>query len=162
MDRTRALVYGTVALLAVATLASGPLFGAVDLVRSEEQFAPGDGNATVSVVDAPDSALIVEGRYGEKNYYLRSRSVTVDIEAVERQPMLIYKIRIPEMGYVRSTVHFLDGASAGRQRLALEQGVVDPDSLDRDSYVGELLLLVRSDGGDRTVHRANVTIDVRR
>lgn len=162
MDRTRALVYGTVALLVVVTLASGPLFDAVDLVRSEEQFAPGTGDATVTVVDVPDSALIVKGRYGEGNYFLRSRAATVDIEAIERQPMLIYKVRVPDLGYVRSTVYFLDGERTGRQRITLEEGVVDPESLDRDSYPGELLLLVRSGDGDRAVHRGNITVSVRR
>lgn len=163
MDGSEYVVGGTVALLLAVTLLSGPLVGAVDLTpdREEREFAPGAGTVEASVVSVPSNATLDRGAYGSGAYYLRVPEATVDVAAVTGQPMLVYKLRIPELGYVRGTTHFLDESSTGRRTIALDEATLAPEEIDRDRYRGELLVLTRTDSGDRTISRTNVTVEVR-
>lgn len=161
MDDARVAVYAAVALILGTALVSGPLVGAVDFTRErEDTFAPGSGSADVSVVSTPERARLDRGSFGSGAYNLRVPDATVQIAAVSGQPMLVYKIRIPDLGYTRGTAHFLDSSSEGRMTVSIEEDALDPDDIDRDSYPGELVVLVRADGGDEVLYRGPVTVEV--
>lgn len=161
MDDTRVAVYAAVAIILGTTLVSGPLVGAVDFTTErDETFAPGSGSADVTVISTPERAQLDRGSFGSGAYYLRVPDATVRLDAVSGQPMLVYKIRIPDLGYTRGTTHFLDSGAEGRTAVSIEEDALDPEDIDRESYPGELVLLVRADGGDEVLYRGPITVDV--
>lgn len=162
MDPERLAVVGVVATVLVVSLLSGPLVAGVDLspTPTDDGAPPQTGNATVEVLSTPDSVRLEKGSFGsDAPYTLVVPDATVRISNVTGGPLLVYKLRIPDLGYSRGTTHFLDASSAGTRSVGLEQTTVD-ENLSKDQYRGELLLLLRGDGPERTLHRDNVTVEV--
>jgi len=161
MDEAEYVVAGAVAVIVLATLVSGPLVGAVDFTgESDGSFSPGEGNATVSVLETPARAEIRKSSYGAGTYRLDVPDSVVDLQSVSGTPVLVYKLRIPEIGHTRGTTHFLDSSQSGRTNVTIERGSIDPDEIDESRYDGELVLLLRATGGERTLFRGNVTVEV--
>lgn len=161
MDTARATVCTTVILILLTTLISGPLVGTVDFTTEHERtFAPGTGQADITVMAVPERARLEQGRYGSGAYYLRIPDATVQIDAIEGQPMLVYKIRLPELGITHATTHFLDETIDGEMALSIRETTFDPDEINQEIYPGELIILVRTDNSDVVLYRGNVTVDV--
>lgn len=161
MDGARlAVTVGVVVILGV-TLASGPLVGAVDLTReSADESVSGTGNATVTVTSLPDRVSLDRGEYGSEAYYLEVPDAFVRLERVEGEPMVVYKVRIPDLGFVRGTTYFVDSDNEGEMALAVERTAIDPASVTRDSYQGQLEVIVRSGTAGRVLRTHNVTVEV--
>lgn len=161
VDDATGAVYVTVALIAGTALVSGPLVGAVDFTHERAgTFSPGSGSADLAVLSTPDRARLDRGSFGAGAYYLQVPDAEVRVEAVTGQPILAYKIRIPDLGYTRSTVHFLDAETQGRLTVSIEKDALAPEEIDRDSYSGEIVVLVRTDGGEDVLYRGPVTVAV--
>lgn len=161
VDDPSVAVYVTVALIAGIALVSGPLVGAVDFTHEREKtFAPGTGSADVTVLSTPERVRLDRGSFGSGAYYLQVPAAEVRVRTVTGQPMLAYKVRIPDLGYTRSTVHFLDGDTEGRMTVSLETDSLAPEEIDRESYSGEIVVLVRADDGDEVLYRGPVTVEV--
>lgn len=162
MDTAGLAVAGTVTLVLAVAAVSGPLVPGVDFTReSAEQTAPpGSGSVDARVLAVPEDAALVKGDFGAGAYYLRVADATVDVASVTGQPLLVYKLRIPAMGYVRGTTHFLSPEMDGHMAVALEEDSLDPEKVEQSSYRGELLLLVRDDADERLLYRENVTVAV--
>lgn len=161
VDGATLAVFVTVGLIAGTILVSGPLVGAVDFTHERERtFAPGSGSADVSVLSTPERARLDRGSFGSGAYYLQVPPAEVRIRAVSGQPILAYKIRIPDLGYTRSTAHFLSPEIEGRLSLTLERDAISPSEVDRESYPAELVVLLRADGGEEILYRGPVTVDV--
>lgn len=161
MDPERLAVVGAVATVFAVSVLSGPLVAGVDLSPTPDSGPPPQtGNATVEVLDTPDTARLEKGSFGaDAPYTLTVPDATVRLSNVTGGPLLVYKLRIPELGYTRGTTLFLDSSSTGTRSVELEQTTVDKD-LSEDRYRGELLLLLRGDGPQRTLSRGNVTVEV--
>lgn len=161
MDVSKVAVYGTVAVIVATTLVSGPLVDAVDFTQErDETFDPNTGGATVTVLSTPDRARLDRGSFGAGAYYLQVPDATVRIADVSGQPILAYKIRIPELGYTRSTAHFIDEDNEGRMAVSIESDALPPDEIDRESYSGELLVVLRAGGSDEVLSRGPIPVDV--
>lgn len=162
MDLTRGLVGGTAAIIIGVALLSGPLLGAVDLTqaRSDDRGTLGYGSAEATVVSLPDDPRLVKGEYGSETYYLRVGAATVDVSNVEGRPMLVYKIRIPELGYARGTTTFLDSGANGPRQFSIEEDAIPPEQVTREQYEGELVVIVRSGNEGRVIERKAVTVTV--
>lgn len=161
MDAARAAVYATVGVILGTVVVSGPLVGAVDLTTERSgTFAPGTGSADVTVVAVPERARLEKGEFGAGAYYLRVPDATVRIDAIEGQPMLVYKIRIPDLAVTRGTTHFLDATNAGELALSLEATTFQPDEIDRASYRAELVVLVRGGDTERVLVERTITVTV--
>lgn len=161
MDPARVVVRATVLIIVAVTLLSGPLVGVVDLTTEPDREGLGRGTASISVVSVPTEDLRFErARYGTGTYTLRVPPAEIYVESVSGNPVLTYKLRLPEMGYVRTSIHALGPEQSGtRLSVELARHEVDPAKIERDSYRGELLLTLR---GARTqvIHRQNVTVAV--
>lgn len=161
MDTVRGTVYGVVAIIAVTTVVSGPLVGAVDLTH-ERSAAFGTGTATVSVVEMPETITIEPGRFGEDSYYVRVAPATVVIENVTGRPFLVYKLSVDPLRYSRSTLHALDSETAGKFEATIEEDALNPETVPSPgSYDGTLTLILRSGHNETVVERRNVTVEVR-
>lgn len=161
MDTERLAVAGVVATVLLVSLLSGPLVAGIDLSPPPDELQSAQtGNATVDVVSAPENARLERGAFGaEAPYTLTVPDATVIISNVTGRPLLVYKVRIPELGYQRGTTHFLDASAEGRRSLNLESATLE-EELSQDSYRGELFVILRGDGPERTIYRGNVTVEV--
>lgn len=166
MISERALVSGVTSIVLLAALASGPLVSGIDLSSPPDSsengiLNPNSGNASINVVGTPSTARLEKKAFSEDApYTLYVPDTTVVLSDVTGTSLLIYKIRIPELGYTRGTTHFLNSSSAGRQSIELKPGELRDKNLAKDSYRGEIVLLIRPDGPERTVYNGNVTVRV--
>lgn len=150
----------TAAVILLASLLSGPLVGAVDLSPEESTVALGDGRADVEVVAAPDEGRLDPARYATTGYVLSVPPATVDVSDIAGRPLVVYKLRIPDLSYASVTTHLLDERSTGRRSLPLEKSVLNRTSLPRETYRGELLVVKRVHERDTVLYRGNVTLRV--
>lgn len=166
MEPHRIAVYATVAVVVAVAVASGPLVGAVDLTheRTDGGTGPegslGQGSVDVTVESLPGEATLDRSEYGAAAYTLRVPDARVVLSNVTGQPMVVYKLKIPAMGYTSGTVHFVTAEHEGAFTLELERDSLAPDGIDRDRYEGTLTVLVRADG-ERIVAREPITVVVR-
>ncbi|WP_372480586.1 hypothetical protein ACAH01_06245 [Halomicrobium sp. HM KBTZ05] len=160
MDVDRAVVWGVVGLVAVTTLVSGPLVGAVDLTSDAETPAYGSGSVTVESASLPERATLTAGRFGAGEYTLRVPDATVAITAVEGRPLLVYRLEIDERGYTRSTTHFLSTESVGSYAASMSDDTFPPDTVNRTSYEGRLQVVVRANDTSRVVAERSTTVEV--
>lgn len=164
MDAPRRAVVAAVALIAAVTLVSGPLVGAVDLTREPDDGPGGgfgNGSATVSVTDFPDSVAIEQGRYGSQQYFLRVPDATVDIADIEGQPFLKYDLYIEEMALSKTTTVFLDPSYEGQNTLSIDEQAFDPEEIDRRRYNATLTISLRADGDETVIQRERFAMEVR-
>lgn len=148
----------------LATLLSGTQAGSSLLVQEPEELTnshpPGTGNATVRVESLPDHATIEEGDYGAGTYYLAVPPAQVTILTAEKKPILTYKIRLPTLRYVRSTVQYLSPNNVGPMTLVIERDSFSRDRVREDVYQAELVVLVRVNGEVDVVAQKNITVTV--
>lgn len=160
MNRAGSVVWGTVLVVVAVGVLSGPLVGAVDLTTEPpDPEALGTGAATVDVESVPTDARLDETAYSGA-YALEIPAATVAVSNVTGEPMLVYRLRIPELGAQRSTVFFLDGETEGELALSIESESVDAERITQDEYDAELRLLLRADGDDEVLHESDVTVEV--
>lgn len=166
MQTARAVASATVLCILVVTILSGPLVGAVDLTP-EAQSTPeppiGSGALDVSVQSVPTEGVTLEkGQYGSQSFYLHVPDAQVQVESVSGQPMIVYKIRIPELGYSSGTTAFLSESNVGNHTLHIQRKALAPDRVKQESYDAELIILVRAGGEEAELVRQPVTVEVKR
>ncbi len=160
MERSRAAVYATVAVIVLVTVASGPLIGAVTVPEGGVSGpAPGTGNATVSVVSMPDQVTLEPGAYDTDVYYLEVPDAVLDVSAVTGKPVLTYSLSVPGLKS-RSSVFFLQSGEQGRKELSMARLSFDPAEVGKEQYTGELRLVLRGSGGELTLYREPVVVEV--
>ena len=158
MNRSRALLYAAVAVIVTLPVLSGPAVGLVDLTPTRFEGI-GEGSATVDGVETPDTARF-DRALSSDSYVLNIPDARIHIAAIEGRPLVSYELSIPEMGYSRGTTHFLDADDTGWVSLSLESETFGPERIDRESYGGELSLVLRVDDTETVLHEGNVTVEV--
>jgi len=159
----RRLQLGTVAVVLVVLVLSGPLIGAVDLTPESRSAAElGDGTANVTVVGDPTADLaITPGRFGTNVSYLRIPPAVVDVQRVEDRPRLLYSVAVPRLDFERSVTEPLDERVAGRVTLRMDDRAFPHAKIRNESYRAIVVVRVQSFDGTRTVYRRNATVLVR-
>jgi hypothetical protein len=163
LPSVRRLQFGTVAVILVVLVLSGPLVGVVDLTPESRGAAElGDGTANVTVVGDPTADLaITPGRFGTNVSYLRVPPAVVDVDRVTGRPRLLYLVRVPDLGFERSVTEPLDERTDGRVTLSMSDRAFAHARIRNDSYRATVVVRVQSFGGTRTVYRRNATLPVR-
>jgi hypothetical protein len=160
MDRSRGLVYATVAVLVVVTAATGPLgLFAVPAPADGSTANIGTGDATLSVVSTPERVRLVAGSLDSSPYYLRVPDSVLSVESVRGRPLLTYSLDIDGLGYSRSSVHTIE--EPGRVAVSMERTALEPETVTDGSYAGRLQLVLRGTDTERTVHEQPVRVVVR-
>jgi len=135
--------------------------GLVDLTdQPADRSDIGEGELKASDVSLPETATLQRDRHGGGVYYLRVPDATVRIDRLSGQPILTYKIRIPQLGHSRESAFFVDENSEERLSLSLEKDTLPPEEITAESYDGELRVVVRSNDGSRVLERRNITVQV--
>jgi hypothetical protein len=161
VDPSRAAVYALVAVILLTAVATGPLVGAVTVPEAGVTGAdPGTGAATVEVVSVPDRVTLEPGEYDTGVYYLEVPDAVLDVSAVSGKPVVTYSLSVPELRS-RSAVFFLGPGEEGRKQLSMERLSFAPSEVERDRYTGQLRLVLRDGGGERTLYEAPVVVEVR-
>lgn len=143
MSETRLVVAFCLAV-AVATVAAGPLVGAVDPGRTGTP-PPGTGSADVRVVSVPtDRFAFVRERFGAGKYRLDAPPAVVAVEAVEGNPTVTYAVDVPALSWTATGRYDLAGAEGNRLRLRPAPRTVAPDRLERDRYAATVAVWVRT------------------
>lgn len=160
MDRTRSVVVAVTTVIVGITLLSGPLVPGVTLASEPEPVAVETGTVTVSEVELPDEAALEGGSYGAANYYLRAPPVTVQFATLEGRPSLVYTLSIDELGYTRTTNHFLDDSTGETYELTLASDTFKNAEIQQERYTGTVTVSKRDSAGHGVVTTQNITIAV--
>ncbi|MHB9287181.1 hypothetical protein ACKVMT_09085 [Halobacteriales archaeon Cl-PHB] len=148
--RSRHVLGFVVAVLVV----TGPVVG-VDVTRDAPTV--GEGSATVDVFGlAASEVTVTQGRFGTSVRYLRLDDVVVDVETLQGQPRLYYRLSIPNLSIQRTATGVV--TDTGRLRLQVADRALAPD-VASGTYQGRVMLRLDSFSGDRVL--ANRTFEVR-
>lgn len=166
MDLLRLLPGLTVSVILLVSLVSGPLVGAVDFSRDrgaahDPDFVPGNGHATVNIVSVPEQGQLIPTRFAANGYWVRVPNATIDVSNLTGHPMLIYKLRVPSLGYVGGTTHVFGEDYTGTQLLTMDRLTVDSTDLPRGHhYEAELLVIKREYEQDEILYQEDITLEV--
>ncbi|GCF12967.1 hypothetical protein Harman_09020 [Haloarcula mannanilytica] len=160
MEQTRAVITGVTSVMLAVTLLSGPLVPSVTLASEPEPVALETGNVTVSAVEMPDTVTLEAGSYGAASYYLNAPPIHVQFSNRTGRPTLVYELTIEELGYSRTTNHFLDESTGDAYELTLASDTFTDAEIQREQYNGTVTVSKRDDAGHGVVATRNVTISV--
>ncbi|AAV48192.1 unknown [Haloarcula marismortui ATCC 43049] len=160
MERARAVITSVIAIILGVTLLSGPLVPSVTLASEPESVALESGNVTVSTVEMPEEVTIEKGSYGAASYYLDAPPVRIHFANLTGRPTLVYKLTIEELGYTRTTNHFLDDSAGDTYALTLASDTFTDEEIEREQYNGTVTVSKRDEAGHGVVATRNITISV--
>ncbi|MDT3434519.1 hypothetical protein [Haloarcula sp. 1CSR25-25] len=160
MERTRAVSTSAIAIILGVTLLSGPLVPGVTLASEPEPVALQTGNVTVSVIEMPERVTLEAGSYGAASYYLDAPPARVHFTNLRGQPTLVYELTIEDLGYTRTTNHFLDESTGDTYDLTLASDTFTDEEIERARYNGTVTVSKRDGAGHGVVATRNVTISV--
>lgn len=160
MERTRAVVVGVIATMLGVTLLSGPLVPGVTLASEPEPVALESGNVTVATAEIPDRITLEAGSYGAASYYLNAPPIHLQFSNLTGRPTLVYELTIEELGYSRTTNHFLDESTGDTYELTLASDTFTEAEIQQKQYSGTVTVSKRDGAGHGVVASRNVTIAV--
>ncbi|WP_367175893.1 hypothetical protein [Haloarcula rubripromontorii] len=160
MEKTRAVIISVIAIILGVTLLSGPLAPGVTLATEPEPVALESGNVTVSEVEMPEKVTIEKGSYGAASYYLDAPPVRIQFANRTGRPTLVYELTIEELGYTRTTNHFLDDSTGDTYDLTLASDTFTGGEIEHEKYNGTVTVSKRDGAGHGVVATRNVTISV--
>jgi len=160
MERTRSVVVAVSTLIVGVTLLSGPLVPGVTLASEPEPVAFETGNVSISTVEMSGDVTLEGGNYGAASYYLDAPPVRVHFSKLTGRPTLVYELTIEELGYSRTTNHFLDESTGDAYELTLASDTFTDGEIEREQYNGTVTISKRDSAGHGVVATRNVTISV--
>lgn len=160
MRLARGLVVLTLVGIVVLSVLSGPLVAGIDLSRSPPPHESiGTGTASVTIRDVPEQLTLEQGSFGAGTYHVADEESVVSATAVEGNPYLEYRLRIPELDIVHIRGESLYGVS-GNYTLQFDAYEVRPERIRQETYQGVLAIHLQSDDFAE-LYRSNVTVRVR-
>ncbi|EMA12704.1 hypothetical protein [Haloarcula marismortui] len=160
MERARAVITSVIAIILGVTLLSGPLVPGVTLASEPEPVALETGNVTVAAVEMPEQVTLEAGSYGAASYYLDAPPAHVKFSNLTGRPTLVYKLTIEELGYTRTTNHFLDDSAGDTYDLTLASDTFTDGEIEHEQYTGTVIVSKRDGAGHGVVATRNITISV--
>lgn len=155
MDPGRATVAATVAVIAGLALATGPTLGVLSIPEAgPDDF--GGGTATVDVWTVPDRATLNPAEYADV-YYLDVPDATFVASNLSGTPILTVSVYVRELGISPSNVYTPD---RGPARYGVERVPIDAERVDRETYQGRLVVVLRDSTGERVLYDAPILVEV--
>lgn len=166
MRTARIVVWLTALLIIGVSILSGPLTDGIQFTSppvepstASSQSSLGTGELSLQVHSTPSHEIQLERtKYGSDTYLLDVPDAVVNITHIEGRPLVVYKIRIPELGYTRGATHFLSAESTGRTNLSIDSDAFSPSKITKESYDAELVILARVNGTEELLAQQNVTV----
>lgn len=145
----------------LTAILSGPLVGAVDFTRDDRIAQPGAGTAEVTVEHVPTEQMcLTRERFGAGRYRLAAPPASIDVEAVDGNPVLRYVVDVPELWIAPTTRYELGAVDSNTLRPRPEPISISPDRVNAASYTGYVRIWLRTD--ERTIDRFSeqITLEV--
>lgn len=161
MTQGRRVVWIAVGVIVLVTLVSGPLVPWIGF--TEERPAPdfGNGAATITDVETPDSAVIEPMQFGGEKSTLAMQPSSVQVQAVTGSPFISYKVRIPAMNTTRIQLYQLSPADTGQTvQLRYEEATIQAPPNDVEELDGEVVIILRNRTSEQELASTNITITV--
>lgn len=156
--------------IVLAALLVGPVLGIPASPSDSEDCGDerpiGTGNASVSVTDLPDRAVIERNDYGSELYTLSVGDARLTADDVQGRPTVTYKFRVDLEGGSRALASTaILSRCTELSGISIRDSTLEPDRVEAGSYPGTITVTYRgSEGGeDVTTELAteNVTVTVR-
>jgi hypothetical protein len=154
----------------IFTVIAGPVFG-IPTASSDSscnvETPIGTGQASVSVTDLPDSAVLERSRFGAKAWHLDVDPARVDVGPVSGRPTVTYKLRVEgrDLAMATASTAILNRCN-DTSRLVIDEHEFSPRTLEQDSYTGTIKVTYRGSRGDEDVEERlatkNITVRVER
>ena len=159
MDIPDVVVWATVTVVVVVTVASGPLVPLnVAGERGEETTAcTGGGTATVEVTSVPvESFALSRADYGSEVFLFEGDPVRLEAGDVSGCVRVTVQVELPAANVTVSTVTFITESG----QVTLEpQSRFDRDAFQQESY--EAVMTVQVDGEEtKEIHRTTTVVEV--
>jgi hypothetical protein len=139
-------------LVAIAILlgaaATGPAVGLLEVPDGGPEEL-GTGHAALEIRSLPERATLAQGTYTDV-HRLAVPAIEAELISVSRTPTVTASIDVDGLGFSRSSVFALDGSSTGDRSFAISPTTIKSHRVQRNSYRGQLRLVLR-DGGGSTV-----------
>lgn len=151
--RTDAVLVAVAVCIVAVTLASGPP-GLVSVGEPDDRFADaGTGNATVGILDAPETVTI--HAEGQDTYRLAVPSTTIEVSTLRGNPLLRYSLSLETREV--TTTHPLADRGEGVHEITID---TDPVFEADHSHVesATLTLVLVTETGDRTLLERSVGV----
>lgn len=158
----RTLVRGTVVVILLTVVVSGPLVPWVDFTTprggSVSPFCEASGNATVDVVSPPSETIeLSKQRFGAGLYELSQADATVEVSSVRGCPILVYELTVHEMDMLNRRLFWLNNRSADLVTLDPVSVHFSPERVSSGPLNGTITIRLRGEQ-NRTILRRNVSI----
>jgi len=156
----------TVFIILGGALAAGPVFG-IPASTCTVDAPIGTGQASVSLTELPDSAVLERSRFGAEKWRLRIDPAQVDIGSVTGRPTVTYKLRVEgdDLGLAAAATAILSKCTE-TSRLVIEDSQYPSHTLDQETYAGTITVTYRgSHRGDpieRELVSKNISVRVKR
>lgn len=155
---------GGVGVILLVVLLSGPatpIDFTSDGASAGSGLQAGTGEITFSVESAPSEAVFERGKYGTDTYVLRVPDAAIRIDRIRGQALVAYKIRIPGLRLVRTSVHAVDERAAEQEvALSLEPMTRPRSAITAPKYEANLAIVTRGVENEGVRFQRNITINV--
>ena len=165
MNTERRVIWLTVSVILGVIVLSGPLVGAVDLTPAQTTPSLTANTAetdslNVTVVDVPLTVQLKHTDYGSDAYELRVPPATVQINTVQGNPLLFYRLSIPALGFSTSWLHAPAEHIGEQLALSMKPHIFAPEDIERQEYDGTLTIVARVNGSEERITTRNMTVTV--
>ncbi len=158
------VVRGGVGVILLVVVLSGPIAPVdftPDRASAGSGLQAGTGEIAFSVESAPSEAAFELGKYGTDTYVLRVPDAVIRVERIRGQALIAYKIRIPELRLVRTSLHTVDERAAGQEVvLSLEPMTRPRSAITGARYEASLAIVTRGVEQEGTRFQRNISIEV--
>lgn len=161
MDRSQGLFAATALVVVLASVASGPLVGAVDLTQTPEVAPRGTGAADVEVRSVPETVVLEQANFGAGTYHLAGPSGSVAVGTVSGNPLLEYVIHVPALDFTDIKTYELRESPNRAIELRFRPVEISPRRVGKDEYEGSIEIRLQSDEF-ALLYEKPVTVEVRR
>lgn len=152
---------GVILLVVVISGPVAPVDFTPDRASAGSGLQAGTGEIAFSVESVPSAAVFERGKYGTGTYVLRVPDAVIRVEQIRGQALVAYKIRIPALRLVRTSVHAVDERAAGQDVvLSLEPMTRPRDAITASQYEARLAIVARGVENDGVRFQRNITIGV--
>lgn len=126
---------------------------------------PGNGNASVSVIDLPKTATIEQSRFGAEVWRLKVPNAHVNVTDIEGRPLITYKIILHELRQTTGSSVTLNHCQ-NTTNLSIMEATFAPNEITRKSYNATLKVIYRGMESGETVETElatkNITVQVKK
>ncbi|WP_224448722.1 hypothetical protein [Haloprofundus salilacus] len=146
---------------------SGPAISGIDLtpeksvaIDDESPFGDIGGNVTGHSNISKQGYSLKPGIPGSGVHKVQAPDANFTIDSVTGNVLIVYTIRIPELGYLTESMQVVNQDSPRELTFSIEDAIISSNQLKKMKYKGTAEVVVRKNGASRVVAQESITIIV--